>query len=130
VGEEPGVLAGDALPGRHGLRVGAQPFVLLADPPHQVGVDAGEERTQRGAVERPVVLDPAANDRVDLLREFGDGEGNLAVQPPPTDLTADLVEGLLADRGQGRNEVNFTPALDRAARAWNVYPRKVNEVCS
>ena len=29
----------------------------------------------------------------------------------------------------GRNEVNFTPALDRAARAWNVNPRNVNEVC-
>jgi hypothetical protein len=28
----------------------------------------------------------------------------------------------------GRNEVNFTPALDRAARAWNVNPRNVNEV--
>jgi hypothetical protein len=29
----------------------------------------------------------------------------------------------------GRNDVNFTPVLLRAARARNVNPRKVNEVC-
>jgi hypothetical protein len=41
VGEEPGVLAGEALPAGRGLPHRAQPFVFLADPPHQVGVDAG-----------------------------------------------------------------------------------------
>ena len=30
----------------------------------------------------------------------------------------------------GRNEANFFPVLDRAARAWNVNPRNVNEVCA
>ena len=53
VGEEPGMLAGDALPAGRGLANGAQPLVFLADPPHHGGVDAGEERMQLGAV-RPV----------------------------------------------------------------------------
>jgi hypothetical protein len=63
----------------------------------------------RGAVERPVVLDPAANDRVDLLGDLGHGEGDLAVQPPPADFTADLLEGWLADRGQERGELDPGP---------------------
>src|SRR4030088_9870 len=48
VGEEPGVLAGDASPARQGLVEGPQPRVFLAGPAHQVGVDASQEGIQRG----------------------------------------------------------------------------------
>jgi hypothetical protein len=52
MGEEPGLLAGDALPASRGFLDGAQPFEFVADPPHQVGVDAREEGCQRGAASR------------------------------------------------------------------------------
>jgi len=50
---------------RQGLVEGAQPLVFLADPAHQVGVDARQEGMRRGAVERPVVLHPTPHDRID-----------------------------------------------------------------
>jgi hypothetical protein len=76
------VLAGDAFPALKGLLEGSQPFILLADPAHRVGVDALQEGTQRGVVERPVILHPAADDRVDSLRDFPEVKPDLAVKPP------------------------------------------------
>jgi hypothetical protein len=40
VGEEAGILAGDALPARLDLLELPESFVFLADPAHQIGVDA------------------------------------------------------------------------------------------
>ncbi len=37
--------------------MGSGPLILLADPAHQVGVDARQEAAQCGAVERPVIVD-------------------------------------------------------------------------
>ena len=63
--QEEGALTGHPPPGRFGLLEGPQPFVLLPQPAHQVGVDAFEKRIQGGAVESPVVLHPPAHDRID-----------------------------------------------------------------
>src|SRR6478735_3019968 len=104
VGEEPGMLAGDALPAGLGFLDGAQSFVFVADPAHHVGVDARQEWIQRGAVERSVVLHPAPHNRVDLSCDLGEGEPDPAVQPPSADLTADLVLGVLADGWLKRDE--------------------------
>jgi hypothetical protein len=97
---------GDPLPARFGFLEPAQPFVFLADPPHQVGVDAVQEGMQRRAVKRAVVLHPAANDRVDRLGQLGEGERGPPVQPPRADRPADLVQGVCADRGQERREAD------------------------
>lgn len=115
MGEEPGELAGDALPARQGLVEGPQSFVFLADPAHQVGVDAGQEGTQRGAVERAVVLYPAPHDRIGLSCELGEAVPGSAVQPPSAEFTADLLECFLADRGQEAGEV--LPGLGAHLRA-------------
>jgi hypothetical protein len=74
VGEKPWVLAGDAFPACVGFLEGSQSFVFLADPAHQVGVDALQEGIQRGAVERSIVLHPAADDWIDTSRDLGDGD--------------------------------------------------------
>ena len=71
-GRKPGMLAGDALPAGRGPRDGAQPSVSLADPPHQIGVVAGQQRKQRGAVERPPGVQPAPHHRIDLACEVGE----------------------------------------------------------
>jgi len=91
--EVPRELPGVALPGRHGLRVGPQPPASLTAL-HQVGINAGEERTKRGAV------------------------------PPPADLAADLLEGLLSDPRQERR--TSPPGSHRAPERE---PDDVNEVC-
>ena len=126
MGEKPGMLAGDALPACLGFLDGAQPFVLVTGPTHQVGVDARQERIQCRAVESSVVLHPAPHDRVDLSGDLGEVEPDLAVQPPSADLTADLVLGVLADSRLERDE--HVPCCVRAARARKVNPRNVNAV--
>jgi hypothetical protein len=68
--------------------------VLVAEQAHQVGVDALQDRIQRGAVERPVILHPATHDRVDASCDLGDGQADPAVQPPSAHLAADLLQGL------------------------------------
>lgn len=45
--------------------------ILLADPAHQVGVDARQEDGQCGSVERTVVPHPSSHDGIDHLGEFG-----------------------------------------------------------
>ena len=47
VGEKPRVLFGDPLPRLLELASSLEPAVFLADPTHQVGVDARQERIQR-----------------------------------------------------------------------------------
>jgi len=87
VGKEPGILRGDTLPGRPSLPLGSEPLIFLADPAHQVGVDARQEAAQCGAVERPVIVHPATDDRVDHPRELGEAEIGAPVKPPPTHRT-------------------------------------------
>jgi hypothetical protein len=50
------------------------------------------------------------------------------MEPPGADFFADLLQGLLADRGLERGEQYAASA--RAVRARNVNPRNVNAVCS
>ena len=90
----------DTVPTSLGFLETAEPFVLFADPAHQVGVDALEEGTQRGAVERTVILHPASHDRVDKSCELGKGMASPEMNPPPADLATDLIQGIGADRGQ------------------------------
>src|SRR6185437_16028821 len=102
------MLAGDALPAGLGFLGGAQSFVFLADPAHKVGVDARQEWIQRGAVEHSVVLHPAPHNRIDLSGDVGEGEPDLAVQPPSADLLADLLLGVVADCWLERGEERYT----------------------
>jgi len=75
------MLAGDALPAGFGFLRGAKPFVFVADPTHHVGVDARQQRSPRGALERPEVLHPSPRDGVDLSGDLGEGIADSAVQP-------------------------------------------------
>src|SRR5262249_58546242 len=73
VREQAGIPCGDPPPALDGFPFGPQPFVLLADPAHQVGIDARQELTQRRAVECPIISHPSANNRVDAPCEFREG---------------------------------------------------------
>ena len=98
------------------------------EPAHQVGVDARQEGIQRRAVEGAVALPPASHPGVDPGCEVRFGDFRIPVQPPGPRLPADLLQGVAAD---GRvDPVDRLPVLGRTSRPRNVYPRKVNAVCS
>src|SRR5208282_4353167 len=50
-----------------------QPFVFLPHPAHQVAVDALEQRIQRGAVKRPVILHPSPHNGINPPCELPEG---------------------------------------------------------
>src|SRR4029077_17993902 len=87
-----------------------QPWVFLAQPAQQVGVDARQEGIQRRRVEGTVVVHPAPHDRVDPPCEVRFGETSSFVQPPGPHYRADLVQGVLADR---RDETGRDPPASR-----------------
>src|SRR5664279_4608295 len=99
----------DPPPTPEGLLLRPQPLVLLADPPHQVGVDALQERVHRRPVERTVVVHPTADDRIDALRHLDKIKTGAVVQSPGAQLRTDFLQGLPADRGIER--VELLPAL-------------------
>src|SRR6266536_6704478 len=65
----------------------------------------------RGAL----VLHPARHYGVDRCGEFGEGVADPAVKPPAADFSADLLQGILADRGQ---EPHVHAAVLAPRRAW------------
>ena len=99
VGEQAGVRAGDLGESSSGLAV-AQPFVFVARPPLEMAVEAVEEVGQLGAVEAPVVVDPAGHDRVDQSGQLLEGGPATPTQPPGADLVTDLFLGGFAEGGQ------------------------------
>src|SRR5450755_296300 len=56
------------------------------------------------------------DDRIDPPGDFREGQADLPVDPPAADLLADLLQGVLADRGQEPHERTAVPVL-RAALA-------------
>ena len=66
----------------------AQSFELLHGPSHEMLVDALRQGVQLGAVEGPVVVDPASHLRVDLLGEAGQVRPAATVEVPGPDLPA------------------------------------------
>src|SRR6266567_1290097 len=100
-----GVSLGDPLPALHGFLLGLQPVILLADPAHQIGVDARQERIQRGAVKRAVVLHPASHDRIDFPCEFGEGMAGTQMQSPGLHLCTEPFQGILTDCRINRAEL-------------------------
>ena len=102
------------IPRQHRMAAFCRPeaFVFLADPAHQVGVDAGEEARQRGAVERAVVLHPSPHDRIDPTvrgrRRSGARAGAVARTAPAALIL--FRAGLLI---AGRNALNAPPLASR-----------------
>src|SRR5664279_3023250 len=61
--EQSGATFCDRGPPRLGSFERCQPFVLLASPPQDVGVDPADEGQHRGPVEPAVIVEPPAHDR-------------------------------------------------------------------
>ena len=71
----------------------AQSFELLHGPSHEMLVDARCQGVQHGAVEGPVVVDPASDLGVDSLGEAGQVRAAATVEVPGPDLTAFRLAG-------------------------------------
>ena len=112
--EHPRVSLRDSLEALLGFVESSQPFVLSADPAHQVGVDAPKEGFQHGVVERSVVLHPPSHNGVDDLRELGKGMACAPMDTPSADLGADFLKGFLADRWEKAWESDPVLAARRA----------------
>src|SRR6516164_6948252 len=92
----------------------AESFELVHGPPCEMLVDAPCEKAQLGAVEGPVIVDPASDLRVDLVREAGQVRAAAAVEVPVPDLLAFRLLRLAADSRVEAGEVPLLP-LGQAA---------------
>ena len=104
----------DSLEAPLGFAEPGEPFILSADPAHQVSVDAPEEGFQRGVVERSVVLHPPSHNGVDDPCEQSEGVACAPMDTPSADIGADLLKGFLADRWQKARESDPVLAARRA----------------
>src|SRR5262245_22162126 len=108
------VLVGLLQPVRCPGVLAAEPFEFLHGPPDQVLVDAPCQEGQLGAVEGPVVADPAPDHGVDFPGEAGQVCAAAPVEVPVPDLLADRLSGLVAD-GRGEAGEVASPAFGQAA---------------
>src|ERR1022692_1981303 len=92
-----------------------QPPILVACPPHYVGVNALQETIQSRPVEPAIVVHPAAHDRIDPLGKIRQFRPDSLVYPPVTNLLTFRLEGIRADCRRERGEQLPIPVL-RAAR--------------
>ena len=85
----------------------------------QIGpLDAAQQRIQRGAVERPVVLHPAPHDGIHPPGEVREAGTDAQVETPPADLSTHRHNG--ARLTAGKNAANIRPYLFRADRVRKV----------
>src|ERR1019366_9516070 len=104
MGESAGETVTNRVPPRLGFLEPMEPSVLRAGPPHQIGVDAFQERMQLGAVEPSVVLHPAAHDGIAPPAEVGKVGADLQVNTPPAYPLTHRFESLPRHRRQERGK--------------------------
>ena len=63
------------------------PFELSHGPPNEVLIDAPCQEVQLGAIEGPVVVDPASDLRIDILSEPGQVRATATDEGPLPDLS-------------------------------------------
>src|SRR5664279_1386468 len=95
------------------VRPAAQSFELVHRPSNEVLVDAVREGVQLGAVEGPVIAEPVAYLRVDLLSEAGQVRPAASPKMPGPDLLADRLPRLGTD-GRGEAHEEASPAFGQA----------------
>jgi hypothetical protein len=81
----------------------------------QVGVDALAEGCSAALENAPSYSHPAGHDRVDGVRQLGEGVAGALVPPEGPHPGAGLVHGVVADRGQKRREVVASAACPAGA---------------
>ena len=109
MGEQVGLVLVDLLQPFHRSGVlAAESSELVHGPPDEVLVDPPCEEAQLGAVEGPVIVDPAPDLRVDLVREAGQVRATAAVEVPVPDL---LAFRLFRRGADGRVEAGEVPVL-------------------
>ena len=97
----------------------AQAFELACRPSGQFAVNVLQGRVERRLVEGTVVVDPPADDRIEHPCQIVKVLVAAQLQPPASDLLANRLGGLVADRRTEVDEV-FAPAVLRSAWAKGV----------
>lgn len=97
----------------------SESFELLHGPSNDVLVDARSDGVQLGAIEGPVVVDPASHLGIDLLGEPGQVRATATVEVPGPDLATFR---LLRRDAHGRQEAHEEPipALGQASPTLSV----------
>src|SRR6476620_6317882 len=114
VGEEPGlVLSNRVQPGPSLGSFPAQSFEFLHGPSNEMLVDMPCEGVQLGAVEGPVIAEPASHLRVDLLGEAGQIRPAAPPKMPGPDRLTDHLPRLGTD-GRGEAHKEASPTLRQA----------------
>ena len=110
MGEEPRLVRRTASSQARALALPAQSFELVHRPSNEVLVDAPCEGVQLGAVEGPVIADPAPHLRVDLLGETGQIRPAATPEVPGPDLLSYRLPRLGADgRSEAHKEASPAP---------------------
>ena len=91
-------LSGSVKPAPRLVGLASQSFELPHRPSDEMLVDAAGDRKQLGAVEDPVIVDPASYLGVDRLGEAGQIRSAATVEMPVPDLLADRFTRLVAHR--------------------------------
>ena len=98
MGEEPGLMLVNSFqPGSCLPELASLSFEFLHDPSSDVLVDTPGNEVQLGAVEGPVVADPASHLRIDLHSEAGQVRPAPTIEMPAPDPLADRLPRLAAD---------------------------------
>ena len=114
MGKQSGLAARDAAQPLLGpLSMAAQAFELACRPPGQFAVDVLQGRVERRFVKGAVVVDPAADDRIEHPCQIVKVLVAAQLQPPASDLLANRLGGLVADRRTEVDEV-LAPAVLRS----------------
>ena len=80
------------------VSLASQSFEFPHGPSNEVLVDTADNRKQLGAVEGPVIVDPATYPGVDRLGKTGQIRSAATVEMPVPDLLADRFTRLVAHR--------------------------------
>src|SRR6266478_7943605 len=99
--------------------VPAEAFIFPHGPTDQKVVEMTEDRVQRGFVEAPVVLNPAAQDRIPHARQVVNGFVAPQGQPPAPHLLAHLGHRVRAHR-RGEVDEELAPSILRPPRAKRI----------
>src|SRR5665213_1272811 len=94
MGEEPRLTLNDGVePGPGARWLVPEALELVHGPPNEVCIDAPHKEVQLGAVEGPVVVDPASDLRIDVLSEPGQIRSTAPPEMPAPDRLANRLLG-------------------------------------
>ncbi len=120
MGKQPGLTTGNAAePIFSPTTMPSKPFVFPHGPPHEEAIEVSEDRVQGRFIEAPVVLNPAAKNRIPHARQVINGFVTPQIDPPVPHFLPHPLCRVIADRWCEADEV-LAPLVLRPSRAKRV----------